>query len=138
MSSLMIILLIVVALLTAMFIYGYLKMRKVEGVKDSKNVIHLTDKNFKSQLKRGDIIVDFWAPWCMPCKMLVPIMNEIADEYQQSIRVGKLNVEAARNVAAKYGIKNIPTVIVFREGKEYKRFVGVKAKSVYLKAVGLK
>lgn len=137
MSIWLIVLLSFVGLLVAMFAYGYMKMKRVENVATSPNIIHLTDKNFATITRNGVTIVDFWAEWCTPCKMLVPVMNEIADELKGKVKVGKLNVEIQRQVAAKYNIRNIPTVIIFKNGKEIKRLVGVKPKSVYLKELSL-
>jgi len=133
MSTWLIILLAFIALLVIMFAYGYYKMKNVENIPTSHNIIHLTDKNFANITRNGVTIVDFWAEWCTPCKMLVPVMNEIADELKGEVKVGKLNVETSRQVAAKYNIKNIPTVIIFKNGKEVKRLVGVKPKNAYLK-----
>ncbi|QKG81219.1 thioredoxin [Tenuifilum thalassicum] len=108
-------------------------MKNVENIPTSQNIIHLTDKNFANITRNGVTIVDFWAEWCTPCKMLVPVMNEIADELKGQVKVGKLNVETSRQVAARYNIRNIPTVIIFKNGKEVKRLVGVKPKNTYLK-----
>ncbi|WP_246249278.1 thioredoxin [Tenuifilum thalassicum] len=133
MSTWLIILLAFIALLVIMFAYGYYKMKNVENIPTSQNIIHLTDKNFANITRNGVTIVDFWAEWCTPCKMLVPVMNEIADELKGQVKVGKLNVETSRQVAARYNIRNIPTVIIFKNGKEVKRLVGVKPKNTYLK-----
>lgn len=122
-----------IGLLVAMFAYGYFKMKHIQSVPTSQNVIHLTDKNFSTIIKKGITVVDFWAEWCTPCKMLVPVMNDIADELKGKVKVGKLNVDASQQVAAKYNIRSIPTVIIFRNGLEVKRLVGVKPKTVYLK-----
>lgn len=108
-------------------------MKRIQSVPTSQNVIHLTDKNFSTIIKNGITVVDFWAEWCTPCKMLVPVMNDIADELKGKVKVGKLNVDASHQVAAKYNIRSIPTVIIFRNGLEVKRLVGVKPKTVYLK-----
>lgn len=138
MSTWLIVILSIVGVLLLMFVYGYIKMKNVEQVKSSENIFHLTDKNFSSLTKNGDVIVDFWAEWCAPCRMLAPVMNEIADEQKGKVKVGKLDVDASRQTAAKYNIRSIPTVIIFRNGKEYKRLVGVKPKSAYLKELNLK
>ncbi|HPD96590.1 MAG TPA: thioredoxin [Tenuifilaceae bacterium] len=137
MSTWLIVILVIVAVLVAMFGYGYFKMKQVGNVQSSTNIIHLTDKNFGNITRNGITLVDFWAEWCTPCKMLVPVMNDIADELKGKVKVGKLNVDASRQTAAKFNIRNIPTVIVFKNGKEYKRLVGVKSKSAYIKEFGL-
>jgi thioredoxin 1 len=119
------------------FAYGLFKMRNIKDVESSKNVLNLTDQNFAAVTKSGLVMVDFWAAWCTPCKMIVPIMNDIADEYKGKVRVGKLNVDQSRQTAAKYGIRSIPTVIIFKNGKEFKRIVGVKSKNAYLKELNI-
>lgn len=125
-------------LLIALIAFAYFKMKKISNVSPSNNIIHLTDNNFNSAIRSGLVLVDFWAAWCTPCKMLVPTMNQIADEYKDKVKVGKLNVEEAKRVAAQYKINSIPTVILFKNGKEAKRFVGVKPKHVYTNSFALK
>jgi thioredoxin 1 len=137
MSIWLIILLSVVGAFLLFFAYGIYKMKNIKDVESSKNVINLTDQNFATITKSGLVLVDFWAAWCGPCKMLVPIMNEIADENKGKVKVGKLNVDISQQTAAKFGIRSIPTVIIFKNGKEFKRIVGVKSKSVYLKELSV-
>lgn len=92
--------------------------------------IILTDENFQTEVLKSNIpvLVDFWAPWCMPCKMLAPIIDEIADEFQGKIKVCKLNVEEASATSAEYGIMSIPTLIIFKDGKEKDKIVGTAHK----------
>jgi thioredoxin 1 len=137
MSIWLIVVLSLVGILFLFFVYGFYKMKNIKEVETSANVVHLTDQNFSNLTKNGLVIVDFWADWCAPCKMLAPIMNEIADEMKGKVKVGKLNVDISRQVASKFGVRSIPTVIIFRNGKEVKRLVGVKPKSAYLKELGL-
>ena len=119
-------------IVAALMLYGFFRMKSVGKTAASENIIHLTDKNFMNVTRSGITIVDFWAEWCAPCRMLVPVMNELADENKENFKVGKLNVDESNSIAARYGIRSIPTVIIFRDGKESKRFVGVKPKNVYL------
>lgn len=137
MSIWLIVVLSLVGILLLFFVYGFIKMKNIKEVETSANVVHLTDQNFSSLTKNGLVIVDFWADWCAPCKMLAPIMNEIADEMKGKVKVGKLNVDISRQVASKFGVRSIPTVIIFRNGKEVKRLVGVKPKSAYLKELNV-
>lgn len=99
---------------------------------DSKFVTELNDKNFSIHIAKGVVLVDFWAPWCMPCKMIAPVLNELAEENVDTFKVGKLNVDENQQTAQKYGVRSIPTLIIFKNGKEAERIVGVKNKA-YIK-----
>jgi len=96
----------------------------------SDNVKQFTDANFDTEvLGSGQpVLVDFWAEWCQPCKMLGPTIDAIAEELASSAKVGKLDVDANRQVAVKYQITAIPTIIIFSGGKPVKRFTGLKRK----------
>ncbi len=131
METWLIIVLIVIAAIVLFMLYGYLRLRMLGDQTSSSNIIPLNDKNFQSGIRNGIVIVDFWAVWCGPCRMLTPIFNQLADEKEANYKVGKLNVDESRQTASKYGVRSIPTVIVFKNGKEVKRFVGVKTKSIY-------
>ena len=98
-------------------------------------ILHLSSKDFKDTIAAGSVLVDFWAGWCMPCKMLAPVIEEIAGEIGDSIKVGKVDVDAEGDLAMEFGIMSIPTVILFKDGKEAKRFVGVQPKEVYMQAL---
>lgn len=93
------------------------------------NVLKITNKNFEEEVLNSDkpVIIDFYADWCGPCKMMSPIIDNIAEE-NSDIKVGKVNVDEAQEIAIKYNIMSIPTIIIFKEGKEYKKFVGVTSK----------
>jgi len=79
------------------------------------------------------VLVDFWAEWCMPCKMMIPVLNELAEEVDGSVSIAKLNVDEQKKTAAGFKVRSIPTMILFRNGKEIHRFVGVKTKDYLLK-----
>ncbi len=81
------------------------------------------------------VLVDFWAEWCGPCKMIAPILEEIADEQKGKLKIAKLNVDDAPNVAIKYQVMSIPTLIVFKEGKEVARTVGARGKAQLLETI---
>ena len=87
-------------------------------------------KNFDEEVLHSDktVMVDFWADWCGPCKMLAPVIAEIADEYEDSVKVGKVNVSDEPELAAKFKVANIPTVIIFKDGKAVDKSVGYKPK----------
>jgi thioredoxin 1 len=95
-------------------------------------ILHLTKDNFHDEIAAGTALVDFWAGWCMPCKMLGPVIEEIAEELRDSVKTAKVDVDAEGELALEYGVMSIPTVIVFRDGLEAKRFVGVQPKEIYM------
>jgi thioredoxin 1 len=94
----------------------------------------LTDQNFSQIVEnsKGLVLVDFWAPWCGPCRILGPVIEEIAQELKDKLVVGKLNVDENQQIAGKYRVMSIPTVILFKDGKILQNLVGVQPKQVYL------
>ena len=92
--------------------------------------IVLTEKNFEEEVLNSDkpVLVDFWATWCMPCRMLAPTIAKIAEEQEGTIKVGKIDVDEEPELAAKYGIASIPTLMVFKGGQVVKSSVGVQSK----------
>lgn len=123
---------VIVGLIVILFFVAKRKLSKIEQVPDNHQIITLTDQNFVNQTKNKLILVDFWAPWCAPCRMMAPILNELSNELDKAF-VGKLDVEKNQGIAAKYNVRSIPTLIVFKNGKEVDRFVGVKNKDFLLK-----
>jgi len=103
----------------------------------AEGIIDLTDENFKSNIEKGITLVDFWAQWCAPCFMITPIIEEIAQEYKDKIKVGKLNVDSNQITAADLGIVSIPTLMLFKEGREEARIVGVVPKEKIKEKIGL-
>jgi thioredoxin 1 len=95
----------------------------------AKEVV-ITQENFESEVVQSDkpVLVDFWAEWCMPCKMLGPIVEQIAEEYSDKIKVGKVDVDQAGEVATKFGIVSIPTLIIFKDGKPADQRIGAGSK----------
>lgn len=96
----------------------------------SDKIIHLTDDSFDTDVLKADglILVDFWAEWCGPCKMIAPILDEIADEYQGKLTVAKLNIDQNPGTAPKYGIRGIPTLLLFKNGEVAATKVGALSK----------
>lgn len=96
----------------------------------AKNIIELTDLNFENEVLKSDklVLVDFWAEWCAPCKMIAPIVEEIANEYADRLKVGKLNVDYNPKTAMKYGIMSIPTLMLFQNGRVVEQIVGAMPK----------
>ncbi|MDT0689955.1 thioredoxin [Salegentibacter sp. F188] len=99
--------------------------------------IEITDATFEEKVLKSDkpVMVDFWAAWCGPCRMVGPIIDEISAEYEGKALVGKLDVDANQEFAAKYGVRNIPTVLVFQNGELVGRQVGVAPKATYAEAL---
>lgn len=115
--------------------YARVKMKNLPKVADHINILTLTDKNFQQQTKNKVVLVDFWAEWCAPCKMMAPVLNDVADELTGNAYVGKLNIEQYQSMAQQFNVRSIPTLIIFKNGKEVKRFVGIKQKDFLLKEI---
>ena len=90
--------------------------------------IHLTKTDFDEKIKTGIVMVDFWAEWCGPCKMAAPVIDGLADEYAGKVTVAKLDVDTEAEIAQKFGVMSIPTVILFKDGAELSRQVGFAGK----------
>lgn len=93
---------------------------------------NLTQESFQEEINaQKPVIVDFWASWCGPCRMLSPLIDSLSEEYEEGITVGKVNVDEQGALATQFGIVSIPTVIIFKDGKEVKRMVGVHGAEEY-------
>lgn len=96
-----------------------------------------TDQNFQKDVldNKLPVVVDFWAPWCQPCKMVSPIIEELAKEYEGKVVVGKMNVDENPQVSGQFGIMSIPTVMIFKNGKPGKPMIGAQGKESYKKVI---
>ncbi len=101
------------------------------------NVTQFTDANFDAEVLQSDkpVLVDFWAEWCMPCRMLAPTIDQLADEYVGKIKVGKVDTDSNRGISVKFGISAIPTVMIFKGGQVAKKFVGLQSKADFENAL---
>jgi thioredoxin 1 len=99
--------------------------------------LEITDENFEELVLKSDkpVLVDFWAAWCGPCRMVGPVIEEISNEYSDKAVVGKVDIDSNQEYAAKYGVRNIPTVLVFNKGEIVTRQVGVAPKNTYTEAI---
>ena len=101
------------------------------------DLMKFDSNNFETEVKSCDIpvLVDFWAPWCGPCKMIAPILEELAGEFGDKVKIGKINVDDDQELAAQFGIRGIPTVMLFKGGEVVNSFVGVRSKDDFATAV---
>lgn len=111
------------------------RMKNIPTVADSDRILTLDNTNFQHQIKNKVVLVDFWASWCAPCRMMAPVLNEVAEELTGNAHVGKVNIEQYQSLASSYKIKSIPTMVLYKNGKEVTRFVGVKSKEFLLKQI---
>ena len=103
----------------------------------SQFVTEFTDQNFEQEVINSQVpvLVDFWAEWCMPCRLLTPTIEKLAKDYQGKVKIGKLDTDSNRDTALKYSISNIPTVILFKQGQPAQRFVGLRAEKDFKEAL---
>lgn len=125
----MVIVLVILLLLVAVIWFVKRRITNLTDISPNEKIMTLTDANFSHQLKNKTILVDFWADWCMPCKMMSPILNDLASDIPDGYFIAKLDVDKNQGTAQKYDVRSIPTLILFKDGKEVNRFVGIKNKN---------
>lgn len=103
----------------------------------STHVLQFTDGNFDAEVLKSPtpVLVDFWAEWCMPCRMLTPTIDALAEEFNGKVKVGKVDTDSNKTVSMKFGISAIPTVILFKDGQVKKKFVGLTSKDDLTRAI---
>lgn len=134
MSTTLIIIGAFLVILVVLITVNYYRMKNAKPVANSKKIKVLNNKNFGTATKRGVVLIDFWAAWCGPCKIIAPVLNEIA-ESRDDFTIAKVNVDQNQQLAQKHKVRNIPTLLILKDGKEAGRIVGVKTKRAILKEV---
>ncbi|MDO8927920.1 MAG: thioredoxin [Bacteroidota bacterium] len=130
---------IIIGVLMAAFIgfryFAMAKMKNTPLVADHEKVLTLTEQNFQQKTKGKVVLVDFWASWCAPCRMMAPVLNDVSAELSGNSHVGKVDIQQYQSLANKFKVRNIPTMILFKNGTEINRFVGIKSKEFLLKEI---
>lgn len=103
----------------------------------SENIIELNETNFETEVKntKQTVLVDFWAAWCAPCAAVAPVLEKMAEEFRGRLKVFKLNIDDNQKLASEFGVMSIPTLIIFKEGKELDRIIGVAGEAQLLKKI---
>ncbi len=135
MQTTLIIIAVIITVIASLYILARRQMKNIPVVADSDKILTLTDKNFQFQTKNRLVLVDFWASWCAPCRMMAPVLNDVASELTGSSHIGKVNIEQYQSLAQKFKVRNIPTMILFKNGKEINRYVGIKSRDFILEQI---
>lgn len=135
MTTGIIVFVVLMTILIAYALYTYKKYKDMPQVIDSDKIVVLTDTSLDKFLADKLVLIDFWASWCIPCKMMAPVLNELAGEVGGDAAIAKINVEHYQHLATRFKIRSIPTMVLFRDGMEVQRFVGVKSKDFLKKQI---
>jgi len=115
--------------------YNYAVLIEKKHSKEFNMALTFTKGNFSSETNSGVSLVDFWAEWCGPCRMMAPIIDELSREFEGKAKIGKVNVDEEIELAEQFGVSSIPTLVIMKDGEEVKRFVGVTQKAVIVSAL---
>jgi thioredoxin 1 len=129
-------LIVIGVVIVAVFVFrtiAMVQMKKAPMVADHEKVLTLTDQNFQQKTKNKVVLVDFWASWCAPCRMMAPVLNDVASELNGNSHIGKVDVQQFQSLANQFKVRSIPTLILLKNGIEINRFVGIKSKEFLLK-----
>jgi thioredoxin 1 len=125
---------VVVGFLVLLY-FSFRQLKKMPVMADHERIKTLMLANFDQQTRKGIAVVDFWAPWCGPCKMMGPILNELADAVDGKVTIGKVNVDNEMGLAQRFQVRNIPTLLILRNGEVAHRFTGIKSKDFLLQQI---
>lgn len=126
----------VIVLISALFLISIFTMPQLMAQDSESKVVKLDESSFNKETKSGLILVDFYADWCRPCKMMKPVLEEVAGEYASKITIASVNTDHNKTLSQKFGISGIPCMILFKDGKEVKRIIGYKAKEALVAELG--
>jgi thioredoxin 1 len=131
----MLILSLLIVTIGIFFYTAKARMKNIPMVSDHEKILTLNDKNFQHKTKNKIVLVDFWAGWCAPCRIMAPVLNEVATELTGNSHIGKVDIQQYQSLAQKYKVRSIPTLILFKNGIEVNRFVGIKNKAFLIKQI---
>jgi len=124
-----------ILLLSLSVVIFTMDMSATNGKKDKSPVVTLSTSNYSAETKDGIVIVDFWASWCGPCRRMAPVLDEIAKEQKGTVKVAKMNVDNYKKFSIDKGIKALPTIVVYKDGKEVTRIIGSTTKEKIMKTI---
>ena len=135
MTTTLIAIILIVAIISFFYYTAKVSLSKRPTTPTHQNILQLTGENIDQELHDRIVLVDFWAEWCAPCRMMNPVLNELVEEISTNCRIGKVNIEEQPALAERYNVRSIPTMLILMDGKEVHRMVGIRSKDQILKAI---